>query len=310
MKEELTMSLVAAKCTQCGANLNVDNSLEAAVCPSCKTPFITGQAINNYNTYNQNTYQIQHANLQINDEKSIENRLKNAEVFLTNHKDYHKAMELFKEIAEDAPDDYRTWWGALRALTREFTDISSSYHDSYYYFRATQVAPEDIKGSLVKTWDEFQVKKEKQQKLEKELSELKQELESLKKRNGESERYIEDLRSCPVSSVIFELVFFGIIALFGPTMIILGIKPIGGLFTLFLTLPISISIIRRVFGLISIYELSLTESLFPMFKNLRIYFNRNEHIVNSIHRIQKDNERIAEIDEQITGIEREINQLK
>ena len=46
------MPLVQAKCTNCGANLEVDNTKDAAVCPSCGTPFIVEKAINNYNTTN------------------------------------------------------------------------------------------------------------------------------------------------------------------------------------------------------------------------------------------------------------------
>lgn len=45
------MPLVAAKCTQCGAELQVDNQMEAAICQHCGTPFIVEKAITNYNTY-------------------------------------------------------------------------------------------------------------------------------------------------------------------------------------------------------------------------------------------------------------------
>ena len=45
------MPIAQAKCTNCGGNLEVDSSLEAAVCPFCKTPYIVEKAINNYNTY-------------------------------------------------------------------------------------------------------------------------------------------------------------------------------------------------------------------------------------------------------------------
>ena len=44
------MALVAAKCPQCGANLNVDETKDACVCEYCGTPFITEKAINNYNS--------------------------------------------------------------------------------------------------------------------------------------------------------------------------------------------------------------------------------------------------------------------
>jgi chaperonin cofactor prefoldin len=202
------MSLVAAKCTQCGANLKIDNTLEAAVCPHCKTPFITEKAINNYNTYNQSTYNIQHANLQVNDEKSIENRLKNAEVFLTKHKDYKKAMELFKEISEDAPDDYRTWWGIVRVGTREFTTQGTYEYYLYSndYDRALQVAPEDAKGRLTKTWQEYQeyLKPDFSRELniieferdscEAKLNDLNKQLNNLNKQRSELNKRIEGLQ--------------------------------------------------------------------------------------------------------------------
>ena len=45
------MGLVAAKCTQCGANIEVDETKEAGICKYCGTAFITEKAITNYNTY-------------------------------------------------------------------------------------------------------------------------------------------------------------------------------------------------------------------------------------------------------------------
>lgn len=42
------MALVPAKCTQCGANIEVDETKEAGICKYCGTAFITEKAINNY----------------------------------------------------------------------------------------------------------------------------------------------------------------------------------------------------------------------------------------------------------------------
>ena len=42
------MPLVAAKCTQCGANIEVDATREAGICPHCGTAYITEKAVNNY----------------------------------------------------------------------------------------------------------------------------------------------------------------------------------------------------------------------------------------------------------------------
>ena len=43
------MAMIPAKCTNCGANIQVDKTKEAGICESCGTAFITEKAINNYN---------------------------------------------------------------------------------------------------------------------------------------------------------------------------------------------------------------------------------------------------------------------
>ena len=42
------MALIAAKCTNCGANIEVDDTKEAGICSHCGTAFITEKVINNY----------------------------------------------------------------------------------------------------------------------------------------------------------------------------------------------------------------------------------------------------------------------
>ncbi|MBQ7277749.1 MAG: leucine-rich repeat protein [Clostridia bacterium] len=46
------MPLVSAKCTNCGANLEVDSVKDAAICPYCGSPYIVEKAINNFNVTN------------------------------------------------------------------------------------------------------------------------------------------------------------------------------------------------------------------------------------------------------------------
>ena len=46
------MPLVNAKCTNCGANIKIDDNKEAAVCEFCGSAFIVEKAINNYNITN------------------------------------------------------------------------------------------------------------------------------------------------------------------------------------------------------------------------------------------------------------------
>jgi hypothetical protein len=44
--------LMAGICPQCGGQLEVDPTQEAAVCPYCGTPYVVSKAINNYNVQN------------------------------------------------------------------------------------------------------------------------------------------------------------------------------------------------------------------------------------------------------------------
>ncbi len=46
------MGLVAAKCTQCGANIEVDDSQETGICKYCGTAFVTEKVINHFEVTN------------------------------------------------------------------------------------------------------------------------------------------------------------------------------------------------------------------------------------------------------------------
>lgn len=96
------MPLVAAKCTQCGANIEVDDTKEAGICKYCGTAFITEKAINNYII--NNTYNIQNANF-VMPEKNIDNLRKLAKKEYKNKK-YASADGYFKQILEISVDDY------------------------------------------------------------------------------------------------------------------------------------------------------------------------------------------------------------
>ena len=51
--------MVAAKCTQCGANITVDDTKETGICEFCGTAFITEKVVNNYNNVTNITNNIQ-----------------------------------------------------------------------------------------------------------------------------------------------------------------------------------------------------------------------------------------------------------
>lgn len=155
------MPLVPAKCTQCGATLTIDPAQDAAVCPFCGTPFVVEKAINNYNVTNQTTIgtveRVEH--LHVNDERSVEARLKSAEASLTKLGDNEQAFKAFKSIADDKADEWRAWWGMARAKTRDFR--SSALEPSQLSVaqdcmqRALAVAPDEVKPELQQTIGAF-----------------------------------------------------------------------------------------------------------------------------------------------------------
>ncbi len=126
------MPLVPALCTQCGAKLEVDSSQDAAVCPFCHTAFITEKAINNYNTTIVNNIDTLHADVvKINDDQSIDNRVKSGETFLKMN-DYYSAQNVFSKLTEECPYDYRGWWGLIKVVSQNFSFYGINIEDLNY----------------------------------------------------------------------------------------------------------------------------------------------------------------------------------
>ena len=112
------MPLVAAQCTNCGGTLQVDNSQDAAICKFCSTPFIVEKAVQNYQIHN--SYNIQNANIIMNDDKSFEKRLASAEEYLYYLKDYAAAYKVYDEIEDIAPGNFKVWYGKICSRTMDF----------------------------------------------------------------------------------------------------------------------------------------------------------------------------------------------
>ncbi len=90
------MSMIPAKCTQCGANINVDDTKEAGICESCGTAFITEKAINNYEV--TNNINVSNATINING-ADIENLLIRAEQY-ESRGDFDSAREYYNRILD------------------------------------------------------------------------------------------------------------------------------------------------------------------------------------------------------------------
>lgn len=152
------MALVAAKCTMCGSELTVDNSLKSAKCPFCGTEYIVQDAINYHNTYNVTN--IGYAGqVIVKDESSIDARIESANTYLITYEDYSKAKEIFQSVVNDKSGDYRGWWGLAGADSRNFTyfDCTKAEFDNIKtnVDRAFKVASPDIQTSLRGKWNHY-----------------------------------------------------------------------------------------------------------------------------------------------------------
>ena len=120
------MALVAAKCTQCGAAIEVDESKEAGICPHCGTAFITEKVINNYNIVNNVTNNIQTAIFKTGDDVEDYIRKFNAYVKI---EEYFKLRELCDEMSKKFPDSAFTY--ILRASCDIYNARTTSLNPTF-----------------------------------------------------------------------------------------------------------------------------------------------------------------------------------
>ena len=138
------MGFVVAKCQKCGYNMNIDDSLEKGFCPACGTPYIRDQLPKTGDT--------------------IAERIKSAEVFFTKLGDKNKALEIFASVTNDAPDDYRGWWGIVRVrtdqferldmTTEEFEDIQKLAQNAYTI--AQSFSSESVQFQIESIWNTYE----------------------------------------------------------------------------------------------------------------------------------------------------------
>ena len=106
------MSMVPAKCTQCGGQLTVDSEKEAAICEFCGTPFIVEKAINNYNTTVINNFDNATVNIIAGD---VNNYLKLAKDALKS-KNYEEAYDYAKKVLEMDTSNAEAWLTKMYAI--------------------------------------------------------------------------------------------------------------------------------------------------------------------------------------------------
>ena len=188
------MPLVNAKCTNCGAPLQVDNSHEAAVCPYCNSAYIVEKAIQNFNYSVTNNITAQNIIIAGKGEMEKERLLQNANT-LEGFKEYKKALDVYKQVATDYPDDYRGWYGMARILSTNFSNTSvneNTFAELKDYMRkALACVPRDKKTELNNTWNDYTIKYKERLKANKEsLDSCVAELQTLNPRIEQAEQTI------------------------------------------------------------------------------------------------------------------------
>lgn len=172
------MSLLDAKCPNCGQILKVDDAKEAAICEFCGSAFIVEKAINNYNITGSVTIG---EGAVIYNSDSVDKLLANGETALR-IKNYDLALETYSKCTKSYPEDYKGWWGYIRAYTKDFTAVDKEMNthaihqcytyilslctdsaeiakmeDTYkgYLYRMAQMDVSDVKETARKKADEY-----------------------------------------------------------------------------------------------------------------------------------------------------------
>lgn len=107
---------VQAKCTNCGAALEVDPTQEAAICKFCNTPFIVQKAINNYNITASGNMNINGAVINIHG-NNADNLLKRAKEF-EDADECAKALQYYEKVLDLDADNEGAREGIERINTR------------------------------------------------------------------------------------------------------------------------------------------------------------------------------------------------
>jgi len=94
--EAKQIKIVPAICTQCSAQIEVDSSRDAAICPHCGTAFIVEKAVDNYNIQAIQSARVEHIDT-VNINNTTQGNAGTALHFIDKHLDRRTMMKIEKE---------------------------------------------------------------------------------------------------------------------------------------------------------------------------------------------------------------------
>ncbi len=128
------MALVPAICTQCGAQIEVDNTHDAGICKYCGTAFVIEKAINNYNIRNVVNVQSGGNTINIASADQSNKYIMMARKYKSNG-DFEKAEKFYTLALEGQPDNweanfYSTYFSAMQAELGEIQGKANQMQSS------------------------------------------------------------------------------------------------------------------------------------------------------------------------------------
>lgn len=166
------MDLVMAICPQCGKELEVDRSQEAAVCTYCKTPFVVDKAINGFangTVHNPNGNYYNHSGIDINA------LFKRIDMFFED-KDYQNVLIYADKILDVDPENADAYVSKLLAEAKVDTlkelknsKVELECYPSYKYALrfvddSTKEYIESINQLIKRNKKEIEIKKKQNKK--------------------------------------------------------------------------------------------------------------------------------------------------
>lgn len=152
------MKLVSAMCPNCGAKLELDENMEKGFCMYCGSQILVQDAVQKYKIEISGRISVEGI-------LSAEDFAKNGDT-LVNIGNYTQAYDSFKELSEKYPDDYRGWWGMIRAMTSDFAIMPSEtdYYETIrntaaeYFDYALKVADDSNRKKITEIYEKWDKK--------------------------------------------------------------------------------------------------------------------------------------------------------
>lgn len=152
------MKLVSAMCPNCGAKLELDENMEKGFCMYCGSQILVQDAVQKYKVEISGRVSVEGI-------LSAEDLAKNGET-LVNIGNYQQAYDSCKELSEKYPDDYRGWWGMIRAITSDFAimPVETDYHENIrniaaeYFDYAVKVANDSDRERITEIYEKWDKK--------------------------------------------------------------------------------------------------------------------------------------------------------